>query len=260
MGFKSAEDRIDGDSFDAIWAVLTGNSSWREYILPAAEAAKRNQANRPFRVVSPKEYAPELARLDGSASPLDTPGVTDKRNGIAWVQGAFGTESREGMLGHALHELVHLISHEPGNSGKQNSTALGLLGTGILEGLVEWITSDILTTQGIKLAAPGKRGHQKRVPVVEELMNSYGIGTRFLGPALFRGDRRLFRVAEAGFTTAGWIQIQRLTTSDNPDGAKRRMKELRASEEKANPGKFTSSKMTVIQVQQVFNAQSQSRS
>lgn len=256
MGFKKADERIDSDSLDAVWAVLVGDSSWKEYIRPAAEACQKNMARQPFRVVPPADYAPELAKLDKTASPIDTPGVTDKKNGIVWVQGYFGTKSREGMLGHALHELVHLISHEPGVSGKDHSTALGLLGNGLLEGLVELITSDILTTQGIALADSGKRGHQKRVPVVQELMDVYGIGSRFLGPALFRGDQRLFRIAEAGFTTAGWIEIQRLTTSDNPDGAKRRLKELRAKEEKANPGKFTSSKMTVIQVHQVFRAQS----
>ncbi len=243
MGFKSAEDRIDDDSFDAVWAVLTGDSSWKEFIGPAAEACKKNMAKRPFRVVPPADYAPELAKLDKTATPNDTPGVTDKKNGIAWVQGYFGTKSREGMLGHGLHELVHLISHKPGVSGEDSSVAVRQLAAGLLEGLVELITTDILTTQGIKLADPKKRGHQKRVPVVEELINVYGIGPSILGPVLFKGEyERLIRITEAAFSTAGWMEIKKLTTSDNPDGAKKRMRELRAKEEAANPGAFDARK------------------
>jgi hypothetical protein len=243
MAFKSAEERVDEDAFDSVWAVLIGDSSWKEFITPAADITKKNLPKRPFRVVPPAEYAPELAALDKSADPNDTPGVTDKRKGIVWVQGFFGTKSREGMMGHALHELVHLVSHKQGMSDQDMSTAKTALGSGLLEGLVELITTDILTTQKIKLAESNHRGHQKRVPVVQDLMATYGIGGSILGPALFRGEtERLIRITEVAFSTAGWMEIKRLTTSDNPEGAKRRMAELRAKEEKANPGAFDTRK------------------
>lgn len=267
MGFKSGEDRVDNDAFDAVWAVLTGDSSWKEFITPAAEATKKNMAKNPFRVVPPAEYAPELAKLDKSATPNDTPGVTDKRKGIVWVQGFFGTKSREGMLGHALHELVHLISHKPGMSDQDSSTAKTALGTGFLEGLVELVTTDILTTQKIKLAESKRRGHLKRVPVVEDLMATYGIGISVLGPALFRGEtERLIRLTEAAFTTAGWMDVKRLATAENTDGAKRKMAELRGKEEKANPGVFDTrkkqagpAKITPAVIQGVSKAMMQQR-
>ncbi|HWA58840.1 MAG TPA: hypothetical protein VG692_16395 [Gemmatimonadales bacterium] len=241
MAFASAEDRVDEDSFEAILTVLGGDSAWRDFLRPACAAARKNIPERPFRVVPQAEYATELAKLDKKATPNDTPGVTNKRDGIIWMQGYFGTKSREAMLGHSLHEAVHLVSHIPGRAGKQHSTAMGVLGDGILEGLVECVTTNILNTQKIALADPGKRGHQQRVPVVQELISTYRIGIPILGCVLFRGDtERFFRLMESAFTTAGWLEVQRLATSNNPDGAKRRMGELRAAEEKAHPGNFKS--------------------
>lgn len=239
MAFSSAEDRVDDDSFEAILTVLGGDSAWREYITPALAEARKNIPKRAFQVFPPDDYRKELAKIDPQATAADTPGITTKTDGVIRMEGYFGTKSREAMLGLSLHETVHLVSHKPGRSGQKNSSAIGVLGEGLLEGLVETVTTDILMKQKIKLADPSRRGHQKRVPVVQELMTTYGIGTQLLGPVLFRGDsERMFRLMEAAFTTAGWLEIQRLTTSNNPDGAKKRMGELRAAEERAHPGAF----------------------
>lgn len=239
MAFSSAEDRVDSDSFEAILAVLGGDSHWREYIRPACAEARKNIPERAFQVLPPDDYKKELAKLDPNASPTNTPGVTSKREGFIRMSGYFGTKSREAMLGFSLHETVHLVSHRPGRGGQLHSTAIGPLGEGLLEGLVELVTTDILTTQKIKLADPSRRGHQKRVPVIQELMTTYGIGVPMLGPVLFRGDfERFHRTMEAAFTIAGWMEVQRLTTSNNPDGAMKRMRELRAAEERAHPGAF----------------------
>ena len=239
MAFSSAEDRVDTDSFEAILAVLGGDSHWREYIRPACAEARKNIPERAFQVLPPDDYKKELAKIDPKATAADTPGVTNKREGYIRMEGYFGTKSREAMLGFCLHETVHLVSHRPGRGGQLHSTAIGPLGEGLLEGLVELVTTDILITQKIKLADPKRRGHEKRVPVVEELMGTYGIGIPLLGPVLFRGDfERFHRIMEAAFTTAGWMEVQRLTTSNNPAGAKKRMQELRAVEERVHPGAF----------------------
>jgi hypothetical protein len=239
MAFTSAEDRVDNDSFEAILTVLGGDSPWRDYVRPACAEARKNIPKDVFQVLPQAEYIKALAQIDPKATASDTPGVTNKKDGYIRMEGYFGTRSREAMLGLSLHEVVHLVSHRPGRAGQQHSTAIGVLGEGLLEGLVELVTCNILTAQKIQLADPKRRGHQKRVPVVVELMKGYGVGVGWLGPVLFRGDYQAFhRLMDAAFTMAGWMEIQRLTTSNNPDGAKRRMGELRATAEKARPGAF----------------------
>lgn len=239
MAFSSAEERVDDDAFEAILAVLGGDSPWRAYVRPACAEARKNIPKDVFQVLPPADYIKALALIDPKATASDTPGITNKREGYIRMEGYFGTKSREAMLGLSLHEVVHLVSHRPGRAGQQHSTAIGVLGEGLLEGLVELVTCNILTAQKIQLADPKRRGHQKRVPVVVELIKVYGIGVSWLGPVLFRGDYQKFhRLMDAAFTTAGWMEIQRLTTSNNPDGAKRRMGELRRAAEKAHPGVF----------------------
>lgn len=235
--FSSAEDRVDSDAFDDIKAVLTGESPWKGWLRPATEAAMKVVPNRVFEVLPPEEYKKVLATLEPKANPNDTPGVTNKKAGRIHMSGYFGTKSREAMLGHSLHEAVHLVSHQSGVSTQPHSSAIGVLGEGLLEGVVELITTEILNAQGIALAAAKRRGHQERVQVVEEWMRSYEVTREMLAPPLFRGNsEQLYRLTEAAFTAAGWLEIKRLATDNNPGAAIRRMGELRAAEEKAHPG------------------------
>lgn len=170
--FSTAEDRIDSGSFGDIVAVLTGESPWKSWIRPATEAALKNVPDNVFEVLPPDDYKKVLAELEPRENPNDTPGITNKRSGRIHLSGYFGTRSREAMLGHSLHETVHLISHQPGRGTQPHSSAVGVLGEGLLEGLVELITTEILTAQGITLAAAKRRGHQERMRVVTELMGT----------------------------------------------------------------------------------------
>lgn len=238
MAFTSAEDRVDSDSFKSITAILGGASPWKSFITDALTATLANVPGDVFQVLPPSEYVTALAKIAPKADPEHDPGVTDKPNGQIRMKGYFGTASRESMLGLSLHETVHLISHKPGKGGS-HSSAFVFLEEGLLEGLVERVTTDILTAQNIALASSKKRGHQERVPVVDELMSTYGIGVPLLGPVLFKGDfDRVFRLMEATFGQDGWREVKRLTTANNPSKAKTRMAELRAAEEKTNPGGF----------------------
>jgi len=229
--FKSAEDRVDEDDFEAVLAVLAGASPWHDYIVPALDETRKNLPEHPFRVLPEAEYKVEFQKIDSKSDPAHTPGITSKQNGFILLQGYFGTKSRETRLGLALHETVHLISHRPGRAGKPHSTAFPVLGEGLLEGLVELITTDILNEQKIKLASKEGRGHQARVPVAEALLSSLSIP--LLARVLFEGEFGLFfEVMNHTYSGPGWIEIQRLTTADDTAGAIRRMKELREAEEK----------------------------
>lgn len=227
---RSAEDRIYEDDFEAVLGVLVGAPPWQEYIRENLRVARQNLPRRPFRIVSNKEFTQTMGALGKGGDIAHTAGVTDKRTGVITMQEFFGVNSRATFLGAALHETVHLISHPTGRGRQPHSTAWPILGEGLLEGLVECITRDILSAQGIALARPEWRGHQQRVPVARELLRNLGVP--LLARVLFAGDFHQFlMVMNHTYSPAGWTEIKRLTTANNPDRAIQRMNELRAMEE-----------------------------
>lgn len=233
--FRSAEERINEDDFEAVLAVLAGASPWEEYIRGNLRVARQNLPGRPFRIVSSKEFAQTMEALGRGGDIAHIPGVTDKRAGVITMQEFFGVNSHATFLGAALHETVHLVSHPAGRARKWQSTAWSILGEGLLEGLVECITRDILLAQGIALARPDWRGHQQRVPVARELLRTHGVP--LLARLLFAGDFRQFlMVMNDVYSPAGWTEIRRLTTANNPARAIQRMNELRLEGAAAHRG------------------------
>jgi hypothetical protein len=229
-GFRSGEDRIYEDGFEAVLAVLSGSSRWQEYIVENLRVARRNLPRRHFRIVSSKDFAQTMKALGNGGDIAHIPGVTDKRAGVITMQEFFGVNSRATYLGAALHEAVHLVSHPAGRGRNHHSTAFNILGEGLLEGLVELITREILSAQSIALAKPEKLGHESRVPVARELLRNLSVP--LLGRVLFAGDFQQFlMVMNHVYSPQGWAEIGRLTTRD-PDRAIQRMNDLRAAEER----------------------------
>jgi hypothetical protein len=143
---RSAEERIREEDFEAVLRVLAGPSPWQRYISEGLRVARQNIPRRAFRVASSKEFEQTMRALGQQGDLGHIPGVTDKRTGIITMQEFFGVNSQATYLGAALHEAVHLVSHPPGRAGRQHSTAWGIVGEGLLEGLVECVTIDILNT------------------------------------------------------------------------------------------------------------------
>jgi hypothetical protein len=230
-GFRSAEDRIYEDGFEAVLAVLAGASRWQEYIRENLRVARQNVPRRPFRIVSGKEFAQTMQALGDGGDVAHIAGVTDKRAGVITMQEFFGVNSRATYLGAALHEAVHLVSHPAGRGRTQHSTAFSILGEGLLEGLVECVTREILSAQGIALAKSGMLGHQRRVPVARELIRNFKVP--LLARVLFAGDFQQFMtLMNHVYSPAGWAEIRRLTTANDPNRAIQRMNELSAVEER----------------------------
>lgn len=210
--------------------MLAGASPWQEYIRENLRVARQNLPRRPFRIVSSKDFAQTMAALGRDGDIAHTPGVTDKRTGVITMLEFFGVNSHATFLGAVLHETVHLVSHLAGRGRQSHSTAWPILGEGLLEGLVECITRDILSAQGIALARPSMRGHQQRVLVARELLRNLSVP--LLARVLFAGDFHQFlMVMNHTYSPAGWTEIKRLTTANNPARAIQRMNELRALEE-----------------------------
>lgn len=227
---RTAEQRIREDDFETVLTVLAGASPWQRYIRESLRVTRQNLPRRPFRVVSSKEFEQTMRALGHQHDLGHIPGVTDKRTGIITMQEFFGINSHATYLGAALHEAVHLVSHPPGRAGRQHSTAWGILGEGLLEGLVECVTIDILNAQRIALPRLTMRGHLQRLPVAIELLRRLGVP--LLARVLFEGDFRQFLLQMHNtYSVRGWQEIQSLTTANNPQSAIQRMNELRAAQE-----------------------------
>ncbi len=226
-GARTAEERIREGDFEKVLAVLAGPSPWQQYIRESLRLARQNLPSRPFRVLSRREFE-QIMGPDVDVS--HTPGVTDKRTGTISMLEYFGGSSQATYLHAALHEAVHLVSHPPGRGGRLHSTAWTPFGEGLLEGIVECVTIDILNEQHIALARPEMRGHQQRLPVAIEMLRR--LSRPLLARVLFEGDYQQFILLMHHFySVTGWEEIKSLTTANNPRRAIQRMNELRAAQE-----------------------------
>jgi hypothetical protein len=232
MAFHSAEDRVHQDNFKDVLAVLAGRSRWREYITPNLEEALANIPGNAFQIVGSKQFTAVMERVDESDDLESTPGVTLKDEGVIYLQEWFGINSQATFLGAALHETVHLVSHHAGRGPKKHSTAWNYLGQGLLEGLVEVVTEDILQAQGITLARPKWRGHTDRVTVMRQLLEVESVpffSVPFFAKILFGGHfQHLVEMIDA-YTADGWAKIKQLTTANHPQAALRKIAEMRRS-------------------------------
>ena len=228
---RSAEERIREGDFESVLKVLAGPSPWQQFIVPNLRVARQNIPSRPFRVVNRTEFEQTMRALGDQSDVGHIPGVTDKRTGIITMQEFFGINSHATFLGAALHETVHLVSHPSGRANRQHSTAFGIVGEGLLEGIVECVTIDILNAQRITLARQSMRGHTRRLPVAIELLRLFS--RPLIGRVLFEGDFQQFLLLmHHTFSVRGWQEIQTLTTANNPQRAIQRMSELRAAQER----------------------------
>jgi hypothetical protein len=237
--FRSAEDRVSEDDFEAVLAVLAGPSPWQQYITPNLKAARANIPGHPFQIVNSGRFTQVMADLGETGDVRNTPGVTDKKRGQITMQDEFGQNSHAARFGHALHETVHLVSHPAGKSPQGRSTVRGMLADGPFEGLVEAVTEDILQEQKIALAQGDQRGHPKRVPVVRQLFQTLAqhriAPVPFFASALFVGDmtvNQFLMQMHWTFSAGGWAQIQALTTNDQRDVAIRKIEELAVAQDR----------------------------
>ncbi len=226
-GARTAEERIREGDFEKVLAVLAGPSPWQQYIRESLRLARQNLPSRPFRVLSRREFE-QIMGPDVDVSHI--PGMTDKRTGTISMLEYFGGSSQATYLHAALHEAVHLVSHPPGRGGRLHSTAWTPFGEGLLEGIVECVTIDILNEQHIALARPEMRGHEQRLPVAIEMLRR--LSRPLLARVLFEGDYQQFILLMHHFySVTGWEEIKSLTTANNPRRAIQRMNELRAAQE-----------------------------
>jgi hypothetical protein len=219
-GFKKGSDPVHQSDLSDVLKVLTGPSPWKEYIEPNLKVAKA--AKHSFTVLPVNKFREQTGHG------LSTPGVTFKRNGAIIMQEWGRPETS--YLSAVLHECVHWVS-DPAKQGAEHSTAWDAMGEGILEGLVECVTEDILKEQNIELPAnENQRGHQKRVPVVRELLKTTSVP--FFARALFRGELTQWcQLMEFVYSPIGLKHIRNFTGANATQMALNAIKEWKRKEE-----------------------------
>src|SRR5262249_25850429 len=210
MSYQSGGDPVHESDFSDVLDVLAGRSPWSDYIGPNLKAARKAKKGT-FKVLDVNAF--NTATGHGT----NTPGVTDKKTGDIVMQ-QWGRPQHTYLLA-ALHESVHWVS-APATQGAGNglSTAHGLLGDGLLEGLVEVVTEDILGKQKIGLPSGGMLGHQDRVPIVRCLISATSVD--FFARPLFLGELTQFANGMIStFSQEGFGKIRSLATANQKDQA-----------------------------------------
>ena len=135
--------------------MLAGASPWQEYIRENLRVARQNLPRHPFRIVGSEEFIRTMSALGEGGDMTHIPGVTDKRAGVITMQEFFGRNSHVPRFsGRRSTKRSIWFRTRRGEAGHNAARHRGILGEGLLEGLVECVTRDILTTQGIALARP----------------------------------------------------------------------------------------------------------
>ncbi len=218
--FSSATTEVTANSFQDVLAVLAGPSGWLQYLGNNVETVRQSISSFSFVVEPEKEFADHLQRLSLGKLPEDAVGVTDKQTGTILLlkkdNGRVQSDIRAGRISpnllDALHECVHLVS-DPVLKRVKDSHAYFFLGGGLLEGLVELIAEQILTSQKIALPTAGSNllGHQDKVPISSQLLADIGIES--LAGLLFLGhiDQFLKRAKDI-YGDAEWERIKVLAS------------------------------------------------
>ena len=120
-----------------------------------------------FKVDSERDFKWDSERLELNL-PADVWGVTDKKTGTILLRMS-EPRTEAGFLLAGLHECVHLVS-DPVVRRAAGSAAKLFLDYGLLEGLVEVVTEDVLIGQGISLPANDLKGHVERTTIMRALI------------------------------------------------------------------------------------------
>ena len=227
--FSSGSDRVQDFEFNDVLAILEGPSPWREYIRTNLAIARTKISSSSFRIVSSDKFDAVLSSLN-----MEDPkavGVTNKQTGEITMK-EWGLNSGRSYLLAVLHECVHMVS-DPAAQGRAHSTAYGQLGGGLLEGMVECVAEDILTSQRLPLpsADSGMLGYADGVSAIaRELLTNFSVP--FFARVLFQGNGdQLLAVMNFIYSSAGWAQAKSLISAGRIRDARDLMTRMRADED-----------------------------
>lgn len=212
--FTSAGERVSSyeNDFKDVCAVLEGPSRWHDYLRDNVPIALKTSPHK-FQFVDAKQF-------DREARP-DTLGITNKLTGEIKLLDISSNNAGFAAMGAALHEMVHLVSHPPQQG--QRISIFFVLGEGLLEGLTQVITEDILNKQGIAPWTEHRYGD--RVKIVRALIAAFEPnGVAMFGKALFSGQSGELSPLPKVLGSRGFEEIKNLATMHNSQKAIERIR------------------------------------
>jgi hypothetical protein len=217
--FTAGDDDVSQDDFSAVLDVLAGPSLWHSYLTPNIATVKKNISSYTFRVESSDTFSDIYKNMDPDINYADLKqvwGVTDKWTETIYLRATTEKPPASYLLG-ALHECVHLVSAPVSPHSAKHSTARESVGPGVLEGLVEVVAEDVLTSQGIQLPADDLRGHTPAIVVARWLLGTKNVNLPRLAGLLFQGFTADFdKWARSTYGDNQWAKILCSSRSNCP--------------------------------------------
>jgi hypothetical protein len=216
--FSSAERNITEKDAPVIFSLLTGPSPWRSYLQRNLAAHKKDLPARPMRIVTEGEFAKSYRGVFRQPPPANAQGFVDRRNALIFLREFPARNFNQTKAGLALHEAVHLFSHPPGKSNVLRATVYSLLGEGLLEGLTQVITEDILAAQCISPLRSDWQAYKEYIPVARRFIEVFTPAV--VGDAYFNGTvTPLINAITRRWTADGLARVRRLTNQAQTEQA-----------------------------------------
>jgi hypothetical protein len=203
--FDSAERDITESDAGHILTILGGPSPWQQYLQPNLAAYRKTLPAKPLRICDASEFVRGYSRIFGESPPVNAQGFVDRRNGIMVLKEFPSGNRGKTKVGLALHEAVHLFSHPPGKSNQLRATSYGMLDRGLIEGITQVVTEDILAQQGISPLRERWQVYESLTPIARRFMNSF---SPMVAEAYFNGRLRpLINAIQGRWTVRGLQRV-----------------------------------------------------
>jgi hypothetical protein len=202
--FRSGEDAVISSDFPKVLDLLKAQSRWQPYLLNNLRAVQDGSMPWTFEVLRDAEFKDRVPHADRSEGKVY--GITYKAISKVYLRETPLNSATSFVLA-ALHECVHVVSH-PIAITPNGSTAKRILSDGLLEGLVELVTEDIILANKIPLPllSSGLRGHQALMPIAQALLDVVGVLP--LASLLFYGlQSEISKQFAFLFGSDDWIRI-----------------------------------------------------
>ena len=223
--FSSAERDVTEKDAPHIFTILGGPSPWRQYLQTNLTSYRSYLPPKPMQICDDREFASSYRRIFGEAPPADAQGFVDRRNGTMVLKEFPARNYGKTKAALALHEAVHLFSHPPGKSNALRATSYELLGQGLIEGLTQMITDDILTEQTFSPLREEWQAYKSFTPVARKFVEAFSL--RLVAEAFFYGMLDpLNRAIRFKWGPDGFANVRQLTTNKQKDVALRLIKRL----------------------------------
>jgi len=171
--FGSAEQDITESDAAHILTILGGPSPWQQYLQHNLAAYQNTLPAKPIRICNASEFVRSYNRIFGESPPVDAQGFVDRRNGIMVLKEFPSGNRGKTKVGLVLHEAVHLFSHPPGQSNRLRATSYTILDHGLIEGITQVVTEDILAKQGISPLRERWQAYRSLTPIARKFMSSF---------------------------------------------------------------------------------------